>query len=200
MQDRDLVHHGLAIKRLSTPAAIAGLIGLPEARVAALLAQAEATGRALASRGAYTLSPLARVALDGRYEFYFAELRADAAFGAQYERFEVVNKSLKQVITDWQTIVLGGSSVTNDHSNKDYDAAIIDRLGEIHEQVDPILAGLAGKLPRLAIYARKLLAALEAAEDGDIEWVSDIRRESYHTVWFELHEDILRIMGREREE
>jgi len=24
--------------------------------------------------------------------------------------------------------------------------------------------------------------------------------DSYHTVWFELHEDLLRILGREREE
>jgi hypothetical protein len=52
----------------------------------------------------------------------------------------------------------------------------------------------------MRIYAQKLLAALEAAEDGDREWVSDVRRESYHTVWFELHEDLLRIMGRAREE
>ena len=46
----------------------------------------------------------------------------------------------------------------------------------------------------------KLLAALEKAEDGAIEWVSDAKIESYHTLWFELHEDLLRLMGREREE
>ena len=55
-------------------------------------------------------------------------------------------------------------------------------------------------MPRLKIYGDKLLAALEAAEDGDVEWVSDIRRDSYHTVWFELHEELLRIMGTERDE
>lgn len=70
----------------------------------------------------------------------------------------------------------------------------------MHEQVEPILARLSAKLPRLAVYSRKLLSALEKAEDGDHEWVSDIRRDSYHTVWFELHEDLLRIMGQEREE
>jgi hypothetical protein len=55
-------------------------------------------------------------------------------------------------------------------------------------------------LPRLGIYARKLQAALEHAEDGAIEWVSDARIESYHTVWFEMHEDLLRVLGRERQE
>ena len=41
---------------------------------------------------------------------------------------------------------------------------------------------------------------LEKAEDGKVEWVSDARIESYHTVWFELHEDLLRLLGRQREE
>jgi hypothetical protein len=77
---------------------------------------------------------------------------------------------------------------------------VIDRLGGLHEQAEGILERLSAKLPRLQYYADKLLAALEASEDGDHEWVSDIRRDSYHTVWFELHEELLRIMGREREE
>ncbi len=42
--------------------------------------------------------------------------------------------------------------------------------------------------------------ALERAEGGAIEWVSDARILSYHTVWFELHEDLLRILGRQRSE
>jgi hypothetical protein len=33
-----------------------------------------------------------------------------------------------------------------------------------------------------------------------IEWISDAKIESYHTLWFELHEDLLRLMRREREE
>jgi hypothetical protein len=77
---------------------------------------------------------------------------------------------------------------------------IIARLGNLHEQVEPILCSLAVSIPRLSIYAAKLLAALEHAEDGEIAWVSNIHRESYHTIWFELHEDLLRIMGRERQE
>ncbi len=107
---------------------------------------------------------------------------------------------MKQLITDWQTVTIGGTKVANDHSDKAHDAAIIDRLGDLHERIEPVLAKLAGKVPRMATWSAKLLHALEAAEDGDHEWVSDIRRESYHTVWFELHEDLLRIMGCEREE
>ncbi len=200
MNDRDLVYHGLAIKRHAEAPAIAELIGLPTPRVAGLLQTAVATGRALETKGAFILGPLARLALESRYSFHFDHLRNDTAFVAAYETFERINRTLKQVITEWQTIEVGGRKVANDHSDKAHDEAIIDRLGAVHEQVEAVLAALARKLPRLKIYSEKLLHALEAAEDGDHEWVSDIRRESYHTVWFELHEDLLRIMGQVREE
>lgn len=200
MDDRDLVYHGLAIKRHAPPADVAGLIGLPGERVSALLEQAVATGRAVEANRAYALGPLARVALEARYPKHFSALRNDPEFGAAYQAFERVNITLKQVITDWQTMTVGGQQVVNDHSDAAHDEKIIDRLGNVHEQVEPILATLAKSLPRLSIYSRKLLKALEASEDGDHEWVSDIRRESYHTVWFELHEDLLRVMGQERTE
>jgi hypothetical protein len=53
---------------------------------------------------------------------------------------------------------------------------------------------------RFSYYRTHLEAALEKAEDGAIEWVSDARLPSYHTVWFELHEDLLRLLGRKRQD
>ena len=200
MNTRDLVMHGAAIKRHAPASAIAELVMVPEEVASGLLAEAVATGRAIEAKGAYALTPLAGVALQARYGLHYGDLRRDAGFVRAYEGFERVNVTLKQLITEWQTITVGGSKVANDHSDKAHDAAVIDRLGALHEQAEPVLTGLAAGLPRLKVYGDKLLAALEAAEDGEHEWVSDIRRDSYHTVWFELHEDLLRIMGREREE
>lgn len=200
MNPRELVLHGVALKRHSEAKAVAGIIGLSPELVEAELASAVETGRAREHDGKYALSPLAELALRSRYSLHYGDLREDPAFLQPYEAFERVNVTLKQAITDWQTMTVGGKSVPNDHSDPDYDADVIDQIGAVHEQVEPILDRLAARLPRLSIYKDKLLEALEAAEDGDHEWVSDIRRESYHTVWFELHEDLLRIMGREREE
>ena len=200
MTDTYLVLHGLAIKKHADAAAIAAAVGLDEAEVQAALNEAVAKGRALRAGEAYSLTPVARVALDGAYSRLFAEQRADPAFAAAYERFEAINRDLKALMTAWQTIEIDGESVLNDHSNKDYDDRLIDRLGALHERAEAILQQLSAGLPRLAIYARKLEAALEKAEDGAIEWVSGARIESYHTVWFELHEDLLRIFGRTRQE
>ena len=200
MNRRTLAFHGLAIKRHADAAAVAGLVGLTVEEVAAELSAAVATGRAIETKGSYTLMPLARVALEAGYDRDFAHLRADAAFRAAYDGFERVNPDLKQLITDWQTMDFHGEKRANDHSDPDYDARIIDRLGALHERSEPVFAGLARGLPRLQTYFDKLEQALEKAEDGDNAWVSDIHRESYHTVWFELHEELLRIMGTEREE
>lgn len=200
MNPRDLALHATAIKRHAPVGAISALAGLGADETQALLSEAVATGRAVEAAGGYALTPLAGVALQSRYGLHFADLRANAAFRAAYDGFERINVALKQIITDWQTMSVGGQRVANDHSDKAHDAAVIDRLGGLHEQAEPILAALAAALPRLNYYGDKLLAALEAAEDGEVEWVSDIRRDSYHTVWFELHEELLRIMGCERVE
>jgi hypothetical protein len=200
MNERDLVLHGLAIKRHATAAAVADAMGLAHAAVAASLAQAVATNRAVEVNGAFAIAPLAGLALEARYSRHFAALRADTGFARAYETFEHLNRGLKKVITDWQTLDVRGTKIANPHSDKDYDAAVIERLATLHEQIEPVLALLAQRLPRLKSYARKLQAALDAAEDGDTEWVSDIRRDSYHTVWFELHEELLRLMGKVRQE
>ena len=200
MDARALALHGLAIKRHAPAAAVAALTGLPLDEAEAQLAQAVASGRAIEAQGGYTLTPLARVALQASYDRYCAGLRADPTFTAAYENFERINPELKQVITDWQTLRVGGEMRANDHSDPDYDDKVIDRLSALHERFEPGMTALARGLPRLALYGRKLEAALDQAESGDIEWVSDIHRDSYHTVWFELHEELLRIMGTERDE
>lgn len=198
--DIHLVLHGLAIKKHADAAAVAKLIGLPQERVAAALADAVKRGRAVDAQGRYILAPMARMSLDGEYSKYYSDLRANADFVAAYEGFERVNVELKTLITDWQTMDVAGKRVPNDHSNEAHDQRVIDRLGEMHERADKLFARLAAGLPRLQIYRDHLLAALEKAEDGAIEWVSDARIDSYHTVWFELHEELLRLMGRTRTE
>jgi hypothetical protein len=200
MSDPHLVLHAIAIKKHGTAEAIAGVVGLDPVEVSATLSRLAADGRVVENQGRYMLTPMARFALEGDYSRHYDELRGDQPFLDAYEAYERVNVTLKSLITDWQTLEVGGERLINAHADKDYDAGIIDRLGDLHERADRVLQSLAASLPRLQIYRDKLLAALEKSEDGAIEWVSDARIESYHTVWFELHEDLLRMLGRERQE
>ncbi len=200
MQDLQLVMHGIAVKKYATVEDICSITGLEKSKVSNLVAEAVTKGRANEAKGKYLLTPTGQITLKSAYNKAYGALRGEGEFIAACADFERVNNDLKQAITDWQTIELGGQTVTNDHSDADYDAAVIDRIGDIDERIEGVLSRLGQHEPRLLRYREKLLSALEQAEDGDIRWVSDATIESYHTVWFELHEDLLRIMDREREE
>jgi hypothetical protein len=200
MNDAHLVMHGLAIKKHATPEAVAGILGLEVETVRVTLAELVEGKRVVEAQGKYLLAPAARMALDSDYSRLYEEARGNSSFREGYNEFERLNAALKQLITEWQTIEVRGHRIPNDHSDKEHDDKIIDRLGELHERAELSLEKLARVLPRFSIYRDKLAAAVEKAEDGEIAWVSDAKIESYHTLWFELHEDLLRLMRREREE
>jgi hypothetical protein len=200
VNETHLVSHGLAIKKHATPEAVAGVLGLDVNVVRATLGKLVEAKRVVEAQGKYLLAPAARMALDMEYTPLYEDVRANLAFASGYEEFERLNNTLKQLITEWQTVDVRGHRVPNDHGNKDYDDRLIDRLGNLHERAELALDRLASALPRFSIYRDKLGAALEKAEDGEIAWVSDAKIESYHTLWFELHEDLLRLMRRERDE
>jgi hypothetical protein len=103
-------------------------------------------------------------------------------------------------MTDWQMMPAGTERVPNDHSDADYDDDIIDKLGALHERAHRPLERFASLEPRLERYLRRLESAYDKVLAGDHDWVSGARVDSYHTVWFELHEDLLRMLGRERQE
>ncbi len=195
-----LVMHAVAIKKHGSADELAPFTGLDREAVDEALAHALDKGRVAETGGKYMLTPAGQMIVGGEYSRFYDGLREDEAFIKPYEQFERINTELKQLITDWQTMEIGGKRVENDHSDASYDEEIIGRIGDLHERFEPVLARMIAKAPRLEVYREKPDAALEKAEDGDIAWVSDAKTESYHTVWFEMHEDLLRMLGRQREE
>ena len=195
-----LVLHGIGIKKYADAVNISEIIGIAQAEVENSIERAEERGLVMRADGKATLGPAGRLIMQCNYSRFYGSVRKNDAFVAAYDRFEELNVDLKALITAWQVRDIAGSTVPNDHADADYDNKIIDRLGALHESAERILAAMASVLPRMAIYREKLLTALERAEDGAIEWVSDAKIESYHTLWFELHEDLLCMLGKEREE
>ncbi|HSS34374.1 MAG TPA: hypothetical protein VLL27_13945 [Solirubrobacterales bacterium] len=196
-----LALHGLAVKKAGSPAAVAVVLGAEEAEVEAALEAAVAAGRAAGAKGTFMVAPAGREWLDEQYPVVYAEFREDPAATEAYERFERINRELLSLFTDWQMIpAVGGERIPNDHSDSDYDAEIVDRLGAQHERAEKVLDGFAALDPRLGVHKQRLDEAYDKVLAGELDWVSGARIDSYHTVWFELHEDLLRMLGREREE
>jgi hypothetical protein len=199
--DEHLVLHGLSVKRHATAEEVADAIGDDPARVEEVLKANVTTGRVADLNGKYTLMPGGRMIVKGEYSRHFADVRSSEPFLAAYERFERVNEEVKALITSWQVRQLpSGEAVTNDHSDRAYDEKVIDRLGTLHERFEPTLQEMCTVVPRLQRYADKLDAALHKAEQGDRQWVSDVNLPSFHTVWFEMHEDLLCMLGKVRVE
>jgi hypothetical protein len=143
---------------------------------------------------ALRISPDGRVRLD--------ELLADerqivdkAALAAAYADFRAVNPEFKALVTDWQL----KNGQPNTHEDTDYDAAVLARLDSVHHRVTPIVAAAAAQLPRLGRYSIKLQAALSKVHAGETVWLSQPLIDSYHTVWFELHEELIVAAGLTRE-
>lgn len=122
-----------------------------------------------------------------------------SALAAAYDDFRSVNADFKSVVTDWQ-LKGGPEGSPNPHDDAEYDAAVLARLGDVHARVLPIIEAAAAQLPRLSAYSAKLVVALDKVRGGDTAWVTRPLVDSYHTVWFELHEELITAVGLTREE
>jgi hypothetical protein len=116
-----------------------------------------------------------------------------------YEFFLELNPKLLQVCSDWQMRKVGDSHLLNDHRDTDYDAKVLSRLMRIDESAQGICDELATRLPRFGVYGLRLSNAFERVLTGDPAYVAD-SLESYHAVWFQLHEDLLVTLGISRDE
>jgi hypothetical protein len=122
-----------------------------------------------------------------------------AALAAAYDDFRSVNSDFKALVTDWQ-LKGGPQGERNTHEDAEYDNAVLARLEDVHERVVPIIAAAATQLPRLSAYPAKLRTALDKVKAGEIAWLTRPLIDSYHTVWFELHEELILAVGLTREE
>ncbi|MGE0487460.1 MAG: hypothetical protein AB7Q81_25135 [Gammaproteobacteria bacterium] len=194
-----LAVHGLAVKKSASAAEVAALMGADVTAIEAALAAAVEAGQAVAGSGKHVVSPAGRAWLEAAYPVVCAGHRAEPAFAAAYARFEVINRQLLALMTRWQTRDVGGEAVANDHSDPAHDVRVIDELGALHERAAPALKCFGDFEARLGRYFELLEAAYDRVLDGEIDYMSGVRVPSYHSVWFEMHEDLLRLLGRTRE-
>ncbi|WP_229069158.1 transcriptional regulator [Actinoplanes sp. DH11] len=119
---------------------------------------------------------------------------ARPAVTAAFERFLVLNPELLDLCSAWQMRVTDGVGEVNDHGDAGYDARVLARVDDLHRRATTVCAELAAALPRFGRYPDRLGAALGRVRAGDLEWLAD-GMDSYHSVWFQLHEDLLATLG-----
>jgi pyruvate,orthophosphate dikinase len=120
--------------------------------------------------------------------------------GTLLDGFLVLDKRMKETVTAWQLREAGTGAppVVNDHSDLEYDRGILDRLAGLATDADAWLGASEAVVPRLAAYRRRLARAARNAAAGDQRYVASPRVDSFHSAWFELHEDLILLAGRTR--
>jgi pyruvate,orthophosphate dikinase len=122
----------------------------------------------------------------------------DARARAALDDFHVLDQRMKEAVTSWQLRDEGGAQALNDHSDAAYDARVLDRIAELHDDVARWLTALYQAPRQLDRYRERLARALASARAGDHRFVASPRVDSYHGVWFELHEELILLAGRTR--
>ncbi|CAB4927628.1 MAG: hypothetical protein F2840_00275 [Actinobacteria bacterium] len=126
-----------------------------------------------------------------RYDASLVELRTPEVIerlSETYGEFLHHNAPVKELCARWQ-------SVSEDADRFE----IIDELAEIQEKVGPSLLSAGEVISRFGAYPHRLTAAMLKASD-DHRFVVSPTVDSFHTVWFECHEDYLLMLDRSREQ
>jgi len=202
-EPRFRVAHGLRLKGFAVVPVLADVVGLELPHVVQHLDALAADGHAKYREGRISGWALTGEGRQLHHEACSVELArsgAEARVSDAYRRFLELNAPLLAACTDWQlrSDAAAGAQVLNGHDDADYDRAVVGRLVELDDQVQPIVADLTDALRRFEPYGRRLAAARARVEAGEHDWFTGAMVESYHTVWFELHEDLLVTLGLER--
>ncbi len=191
------VLQAIRLKGRVSPADVAATLGEDLAEIRRTVEQLAASGLLIGDT-TLRITPGGRTRL---HELLAEERKAvdPAALVATYHDFSSVNADFKALVTDWQ-LKGGPGGQPNTHDDAEYDSAVLARLERVHERVLPIIATVTAQLPRLGAYLEKLRTALAKVKAGEVAWLSRPLIDSYHTVWFELHEELILALGMTREE
>lgn len=188
------VLQAVRLKGRISEADLAATLGEDPADVAAAVAQLTAAGLLVQGK-TLRISPEGRE----RLNVLLAEERSGIdqnLLAKAYDDFRAVNDAFKALVSDWQ--IKDGQP--NPHDDAAYDAAVLNRLDDVHRRVSPIIDAITALSPRLGAYGTKLNSALAKVKDGDATWLARPIIDSYHTVWFELHEELIVASGLTREQ
>jgi pyruvate,orthophosphate dikinase len=189
----------LSTKGFTTTAALAEAFMCPPESVQPVVNELVASGAVGTVAGSYRLQAAGAARADELLDEDRSRLGAEVA-SAAIEDFHALDQRMKEIVTAWQLRPSDGEPVLNDHTDAAYDRDVLDRLGVLHGDASAFLEPLERACGRLRGYRDRLTRALERARGGDQKYVASPRVDSYHGAWFELHEDLIRLAGRTREE
>ena len=186
----------LGTKGFATAQQLADALRSKPDAVQPILDQLVADELAVASAGAFRLTERGK-ARSSQLLATDRDAWGSEAANAALDAFLALDTRMKEAVTAWQ---LKAPDVVNDHADEAYDRGVLARLEELHADAVAWLIPIERACPRLGAYRPRLARALAEAIAGDPKYVASPRVDSYHGIWFELHEDLIQLAGRTRED
>ena len=195
----DAVIRALSIKGFVTPQLLAPAVLTDEARLRPVLEHMAADGLVAPKGPMYQLTEAGKAR---GAELVTADRQrwgVDAATRA-LDALLTLDLRMKETVTAWQLRTVDGQQVINDHTDATYDANVLAGFAALHADAAAWLEPLPAGLPRIEDYSVRLAHAADRVAAGEHAYIASPRLDSYHSIWFELHEDLIRLAGRTRED
>jgi hypothetical protein len=196
-----LVLNGVRLKGFADPGALVDTTGLGRPDIDAVLADLAGQGLASYRDGrvsGWALTPAGQAEHRQRVAAELEQAGCGAEVEARYQEFLGLNPRLLAAATAWQMRDLDGQAVFNDHADQAHDDRVLAELRQLHVEALPLASALGQLFDRYGHYGPRLSAAFARIEAGELDWFTKPLVDSYHTVWFEMHEDLLLTLGRQR--
>lgn len=198
-----LTLHAVRVSGMTDAASIGRRTGLTREVVEDLLLDDQAHGWvsrvAFADLAGWSLTETGRVEDERRLAEELERTGARGAVDGVHETFARLNERFLSTLTRWQIRPEQWDRLAaNDHDDPVWDGRVLDELASYRRRLGPLCATLTAALDRFAGYDDRFGAALARAEAGQLSWVDGVGVDSCHTVWIQLHEDLLATLGLER--
>ena len=112
-----------------------------------------------------------------------------AAMEELYEAFVRIDRGFKELVTEYQ--------LSQEPTRFSWAVA---SMTDVHPKVRDLAARASELVPRLAPYGTRFDDAMAHLENGDEKYLVSVTTDSYHTVWFQFHEELIEMAGRTRAE
>ena len=198
-----LVLHAVRLGGMADDRQVAHRYGLDPGTASELLLDLQAYGWVsrvdFAGTGGWTLTDTGRRRNEQQLAAELTAAGAAADVAAVHQDFLPSNARLLRATTDWQLRPSSSDPLArNRHDDPDWDARVIDDLTRVGDDLAQLEPRLTATLSRFAGYHARFTGALTRGRNGDPSWVARVREDSCHTVWMELHEDLMATLGLRR--
>jgi hypothetical protein len=195
-----LTLHAIRLKGMADDAEVAARFGLDLTLARELLLDFQAFGWItrveFVGTAGWTLTESGRSENERQLAHELAATNSNSSIHDAYLSFLPHNDRLLRACTDWQLRPSGADPLAvNEHTDKEWDQRVLTTLSALREELRTICQELGHRLARFRGYDDRFTAALARVEQGELTWVARPRVDSCHTVWMELHEDLIATLG-----